>query len=59
MGVVIQEVIVVINIILRILILWHMGKIQIMMFDLKNWCELPNVMGAINGTHISILANLM
>jgi hypothetical protein len=59
MSVVIQEIVMVIDIVWRISILWHMGKIQIMMFDLKNWCDLPNVMGAINGTQINILANLM
>ncbi len=29
-------------------------KMQAVMFDLKNWCGMPNVMGAINDTHISI-----
>jgi len=29
-------------------------KMQVVMFDLKNWCGMPNVMGAIDGTHISI-----
>jgi hypothetical protein len=59
MGVVIQGVVMVINIVFKISLLWHTGNIQIMMFDLKNWCDLPNVMGVINGTRRSILANLM
>jgi hypothetical protein len=29
-------------------------KMQTVMFDFKNWCGMPNVMGVINGTHISI-----
>jgi hypothetical protein len=29
-------------------------KMQVVMFDLKNWCGMPNMMGVIDGTHISI-----
>ncbi len=29
-------------------------KMQAVMFDFKNWCGMPNVMGAIDGTHISM-----
>ncbi len=27
---------------------------QVVMFDFKNWCGMPSVMGAIDGIHISI-----
>jgi hypothetical protein len=29
-------------------------KMQVVMFNLKSWCGMPNMMGAIDGTHISI-----
>jgi hypothetical protein len=32
-------------------------KMQVVMFDLKNWCGMPNVLGAIDGIHISIANN--
>jgi len=27
-------------------------KMQVILFDFKNWCGMPNMMGAIDGTHI-------
>jgi hypothetical protein len=27
---------------------------QIVMLDFKNWCKMPNIMGAMDGTHINI-----
>jgi hypothetical protein len=44
-----------INLVLRNLITWLVGdKMQVVMFNLKNWCGMTSVMGAIDGTHISI-----
>jgi len=44
-----------INLVFRKLITWPMGdKMQVVMFDFKNSCDMLNMMGAIDGTHISI-----
>ncbi len=52
---VICKVVMAINLVCRKLITWPMGdKMQAVMFDLKTWCGMPNVIGAIDGTHISI-----
>jgi hypothetical protein len=37
------------------LMMWHVGdKMQAMMTKFKNWCGMPNVMGAIDDIHIAI-----
>lgn len=44
-----------INIVLKKLITWLTdNKMQTIMLDFKNLCKMPSIMGAINGTHISI-----
>jgi hypothetical protein len=44
-----------INLDFRKLITWPMGdKMQVVMFDLKNWYGMASVMCVIDGTHISI-----
>jgi hypothetical protein len=44
-----------INLIFRKLIIWPVGdKMQAILFDFKNWCGMPSMMGAIDGTHILI-----
>jgi hypothetical protein len=38
---------------------WLIGaKMQVVMHDFKRFCCLPNIQGAINGTHIAILKTL-
>jgi hypothetical protein len=29
-------------------------KMQVVMFNFLNWCGMPNMMGVVDGTHISI-----
>jgi hypothetical protein len=44
-----------INLVFRKLIIWPLGdKMQVVMFDLKNWSSMLSMMGAIDGTQISI-----
>ncbi len=49
------KVVMAINLIFRKLITWPMGdKMQSIMLNLKFWYGMPNVMGALDGTHVSI-----
>jgi hypothetical protein len=54
-ALVLHEVVMAINFVFRKLITWPLGdKMQVVMFDLKNWSSMLSMMGAIDGTHISI-----
>ncbi len=54
-ALVLHKVVMAINLVFKKLKTWPMDdKMQVVMFDLKNWCGMPNVMGVIDGTHISI-----
>jgi hypothetical protein len=40
----------------RFFISWHQGEaMKLVVDEFQTWCGLPNVQGAINGTHISIV----
>jgi hypothetical protein len=44
-----------INVVFKKLIIWPIGdKVQSIMMGFKNLCGMPNVMGAINETHVCI-----
>jgi hypothetical protein len=44
-----------INLVFKKMITWPMGdKMQVVMFEFKNWCGMFSMMGAIDDTHISI-----
>ncbi len=59
MLLVLHEVVTIVNVIFRKLISWLIGaKMQVVMHDFKRFCCLPNIQGAINGTHIAILKTL-
>jgi len=54
-GLVIHEVVKVVNIMFKSLIAWPMGlKTEDVMLEFKELCGLPNVQGVLNNTHISI-----
>jgi hypothetical protein len=43
------------NIVFKSLIAWHVGqKMEDVMLEFKEWCGLPIVHSAIDGTHITI-----
>jgi len=55
MSFVLHEVVFIINKMFKNLISWLCGdEMQEVMAGFKNWCDLPIVQGAINGTHITI-----
>jgi len=48
-----HEVVITINKMFKNLISWSfINEMQQMMVGFKNWCGLPSIQGAINGTHI-------
>jgi hypothetical protein len=48
-----HEVVITINKMFKNLISWSFrNEMQQMMVGFKNWCGLPSIQGAINGTHI-------
>ncbi len=54
-SLVFHEVVMTINVVFKKLITWPMGdKMQPIVMGFKNLCGMPNVMGAIDGTHICI-----
>jgi len=56
---VLHEVVDVMNVISKKLMSWPNGvEIQVFMEDFKQFCGLPNVQGAIDGTHIIIFKPL-
>jgi hypothetical protein len=56
---VLHEVVDVMNVIFKKLLSWPNGvEIQVFMEDFKQFCGLPNVQGAIDGTHIIIFKPL-
>ncbi len=56
---VLHEVVDVMNVIFKKLMSWPNGvEIQVFMEDFKQFCGLPNVQGAIDGTHIIIFKPL-
>jgi hypothetical protein len=54
-SIVLKEIIIGINIIFKKVLSWPIGnKIQTVMQGFKSFCGLPNIQGAIDGTHFSI-----
>jgi hypothetical protein len=55
-GLVFNEVVIIINIMFKKLIIWHVSdKMQFVIMGFKNFCDMPSVMGAIDGAHICIV----